>query len=300
MCIYILSEDRLCRTQSRISQKLPFQRNIFSTKDIYLFPEESFLIDRLELNETVNIALYADDICIWYSSKHKKYITTALQKAIDYIVNYFKRWCLKINISKTAYTVFTTAGCSKSYNRLYSLNLFIENEPLLLDPFPKLLGINFDPKLSFHKHFKQIQQRAMSKISILRILKSKIGYHNNKFLINVYKTLVRSIFDYSDIIIATANPTSAQIVQKVQNIFLRICCNAPLLTSTTALHEQARVEAIQTRSLSLSKKYLRKAYASNDLIKKLYDNYLLDKDRLEGSNILGRSPTKTPLSLIIT
>jgi hypothetical protein len=257
-------------------------------------------IDRLELSETVNIALYADDICIWYSSKHKKDITTALQKAIDYIVNYFKRWCLKINISKTAYTVFTTAGCRKSYNRLYSLNLFIENEPLLLDPFPKLLGINFDPKLSFHKHFKQIQQRAMSKISILRILKSKIGYHNNKFLINVYKTLVRSIFDYSDIIIATANPTSAQIVQKVQNIFLRICCNAPLLTSTTALHEQARVETIQTRSLSLSKKYLRKAYASNDLIKKLYDNYLLDKDRLEGSNILGRSPTKTPLSLIIT
>ena len=131
-------------------------------------------------------------------------------------------------------------------------------------------------------------------------MKSKIGYYNNKFLINVYKTLVRSIFDYSDIIIATANPTSAQIVQKVQNIFLRICLNAPLLTSTISLHEQARVETIQTRSLSLSKKYLRKAYASNDLIKKLYDNYLLDKDRLEGSTILGRSPTKTPLSIVIT
>ena len=97
-------------------------------------------IDRFELSETVNIALYAGDICIWYSSKHKKDITTALQKGIDYIVNYFKRWCLKINISKTA---FTTAGCRKSYNRLYSLNLFIENELL-----------------------KQIQQRAMSKISI--------------------------------------------------------------------------------------------------------------------------------------
>ena len=131
-------------------------------------------------------------------------------------------------------------------------------------------------------------------------MKSKIGYYNNKFLINVYKTLVRSIFDYLDIIIATANPTSVQIVQKGQNIFLRICLNAPLLTSTIALHEQARVETIYTRSLSLAIKYLSKAYASNDLIKKLYDNYLLDKDRLEGSTILGRSPTKTPLSIVIT
>ena len=131
-------------------------------------------------------------------------------------------------------------------------------------------------------------------------MKSKIGYYNNKFLINVYKTLVRSIFDYLDIIIATANPTSVQIVQKGQNIFLRICLNAPLLTSTIALHEQARVETIQTRSLSLAKKHLSKAYASNDLIKKLYDNYLLDKYRLEGSTILGRSPTKTPLSIVIT
>ena len=255
-------------------------------------------IDKIELNKTVNVALYADDICIWYSSKCKIEITHYLQIAIDYILRFFQKWCLNINISKTAYTVFTTAGCRSSYIKLYSLNLTINGQLVTLDPFPKLLGISFDPKLSFFKHINEIGKKAMSKIQIIRILKSKIKQNNNKFLIVIYKSLVRSLLDYSDIILATASASIISNVQKIQNRVLRICMNPPFQTSTISLHTMANIETVKDRSLALAKSYLKKAITVNELVKNLFSDYEINKEIHEGSMINGRTPCRTPLSII--
>jgi hypothetical protein len=128
----------------------------------------------------VNLALYADDICIWFSSANLKTIQSTLQDAINIIVKFFKTWCLNINITKTSYTIFTTAGYRKSYERLYSIALYINSEQIALEPFPKFLGVTFDPKISFTNLFRNVERKAISKINILRILKSKVG-HNSKF-----------------------------------------------------------------------------------------------------------------------
>ena len=195
----------------------------------------------------VNLALYADDICIWFSSANLKTIQSILQDAINIIVRFFKTWCLNININKTSYTIFTTAGHRKSYEKLYSISLYIVTEQITLDPFPNFLGVTFDPKVSFTNHFRNIEPKAISKINILRILKSKVGY-NSKFLINIYKTLIRSLLDYSDIVITTASSSSIDILQKIQNRALRICLNPPLHTATKTLHAQANIQIVKDRA----------------------------------------------------
>ena len=103
----------------------------------------------------VNLALYADDICIWFSSANLNTIQAILQDAINIIVKFFKTWCLNININKTSYTIFTTAGYRKSYERLYSISLYINSVQIALEPFPKFLGVTFDPKIAFCKSLQK-------------------------------------------------------------------------------------------------------------------------------------------------
>lgn len=249
-------------------------------------------IDSINLTKIVKIALYADDLCIWISSKNLNDIEKALQSAVEIITDFFQTWCLDINVQKTSYSIFTTAGHRKSYEKIYKIKLLVN-----LDPYPKLLGITFDPKLAFNQHFQNIINKATPKINILRILKSKIK-NNKRFLINIYKILIRSIMDYSDLIIATTKESSTLILQKLQNRILRICLNAPLFTSTSSLHNIANLPTVKERALTLAKQYVNKAVQSNDLIKLTIIDYESNKQLYEGSNIVGRLPSTTPLAIL--
>jgi hypothetical protein len=56
---------------------------------------------------------------------------------------------ITLNSTKTNYKIFTTAGKHKNYERLYSIDLYSNQNKKTIEPFPKFLGITFDPKLSF-------------------------------------------------------------------------------------------------------------------------------------------------------
>jgi hypothetical protein len=163
-----------------------------------------------------------------------------------------------------------------------------------MEPFPKLLGITFDPKLSFIQHFKIITNKATAKINILRILKNKIK-NNTNFIINVYKIIVRSIFDYSHLAITSINSQNSTMIQKIQNKCLRICINPPLLTSTANLHSIVNIQTIHTRAKILTDSYLRKAELENTLIKFIISEYKINSELHEGSQLIGRKPHKTIL-----
>ena len=196
------------------------------------------------------------------------------------------------------YCIFTTADYRASYNRLYNLEIVVNNNRLKLDPYPKLLGIMFDPNLSFKKHFKNIIQKAYPKLNILKRLQQKMK-NNHKFNLIIYKILIRSIFDYSDLIINAASDPTTNILQKFQNKCLRLCLSTSLFTSTLSLHKLANMETIIDRAAILSKKYIARANISNPLITTLINEYKNASDIHEGSNIKGRKPVSTLLKKII-
>ena len=70
------------------------------------------------------------------------------------------------------------------------------------------------------------------------VLTESIISKNNdkKFLVNIYKILIRSLIDYSDLVIATTKSLASEPLQKLQNRALRICLNTPLFTRTTTIH----------------------------------------------------------------
>ena len=156
-----------------------------------------------------NHSLFADDLCVCSSNKLLKFLQKVLQETINNVSAFCKNWGLALTKSKTVYTVFTTAGYHASYERINKLKLTICNQLIPIDPYPKFLGIHLDPKLSFTHHFDFLSKRVNSKINLLKTIKS-LGWHqNNKICLTIqtiykedykqtiYKTLIRSLFDYS-------------------------------------------------------------------------------------------------------
>ena len=220
----------------------------------------------------VKIALFADDLCIWVTRASKKQIEAILQMAVNRIIEFCNKWGFKINETKTCYTTFTRAGQRKNYNKTYGLNIKIENNQIPLEPNPTFLGIKLDPKLDYKKHLELIKRKQVSKINIIRTIKGfkwTSSIRINKIL---YKSLIRSLFDYCFVILQSGTQRIKSDLQKMQNRILRIIKYFPIKTSIDTIHKELKIEKLEERSNHLFIKFL-KAKQGHDLIAQEIQEY---------------------------
>ncbi|CAF1072701.1 unnamed protein product [Brachionus calyciflorus] len=158
--------------------KVAINETLSSTKEIHCgVPQGSCLSPTLfiilfsdiakNLPENIKVALFADDLCIWYSEKSIEKIESNLQTAINKIIEFCTFWGFKVNHSKTCYTTFTTAGKRKNYETKYKLTVKINDEEIPLDPKPAFLDLNQQNS----QGPKTRQNRRKSKSSFLKIYK---------------------------------------------------------------------------------------------------------------------------------
>lgn len=99
------------------------------------------------------------------------------------------------------------------------MKIKIGNSHIPLDPNPTFLGIKLDPNINYKEHLKIIISKQISKINLIRKIKSfKWG---SSFRINriLYMSLIRSVFDYCFIILQSG---TQKIKVEMQNRVLRI------------------------------------------------------------------------------
>ena len=93
-----------------------------------------------------------------------------------------------------------TLDCNKSKDMIFSQKYLNNSPPLLLNNetinrvnIHKHLGVYLSSKLDWSKQIDEICLRANRKLAVLRSIK----YLNRKTLDLLYKTIVRSLIDYS-------------------------------------------------------------------------------------------------------
>ena len=118
--------------------------------------------------KSIDKALFADDLGIWYSDSSLKLIEFNLQRGINRISDFCDKWGLLLNKKKTFFTVFCPAGLRKNYFRTYNLNLRIKDTLIPLDPHPTFLGITLDPKLDFKKHLEATVKKIAMKVNLFK------------------------------------------------------------------------------------------------------------------------------------
>ena len=136
------------------------------------------------------------------------------------------------------------------------LNLTLYGEPLKIYPQVKFLGIIFDSKLTFQKHFEDVLERCNSRYHRLRLLANKKWGPSPATLIQIYKQCVRPVFEYGSLSTITASDNIISKIQRLQNKFIRFALRLPKYIIPRLLHDSTGLPYVKDRLLTYATKSL--------------------------------------------
>ena len=115
---------------------------------------------------------YADDIALAYNQKDFFSIESALTADIETLTDYFHKWRLRLNTSKTVCSMFHLA------NRLadYKPKIYIDKKQMPFEESPKYLGVVLDRSLTFRQHITMTAAKVNARCNLLkRVATNKWG-----------------------------------------------------------------------------------------------------------------------------
>ena len=104
-----------------------------------------------------------------------------------------------------------------------TFEVVLYGERLKICPQVKFLGITFNSKLTFQKHFEEILGRCYTRYHRVRLIVNKKWGPSPSTILQIYKQCVRPIFEYGSL----SNIMSDMIISKIQrlqNKFIRLAC----------------------------------------------------------------------------
>ena len=186
---------------------------------------------------------FADDTGQWAVSKNIDLAVEYLQRDPDKLERLCAKWRIKLNPEKTKVIIFSKSRFAIRAEPALSLygNL------LSYYPQIKFLGITFDNRMTFTKHFEEILECCNQKFHRLRILVNKKWGPSPETILQIYKQCVRSIFKYGIVSTITVSETVITKIQRVQNSFIRLALCLPKYVSARLLHEASGLPYVKER-----------------------------------------------------
>ena len=119
----------------------------------------------------------------------------------------------------------------------------------------KFLGITFDNRMTFTKHFEKILEHYNQKFHRLKILVNKKWVPSPETILQIYKQRVRPIFEYGIISIRTVSETIIKKIQRVQNIFIRLTLHLLKYVLARLLHEASGFPYVKERLITVGQNH---------------------------------------------
>ena len=145
------------------------------------------------------------------------------------------KWGIKLNSEKTKVIVFSRSSLAR--NSEPTLELY--GERLKIYPQVKFLGITFDSKFTFQKHFEEILGRCNTNYHRITLLVNKKWGPSPSTILQIYKQCVRQIFEYASLSTITTSDTIISKIQRLQNKFIRLALRLPKYISVKLLHDSS-------------------------------------------------------------
>ena len=95
---------------------------------------------------------FAYDTALWAASKNVQFAAKLLCKNLRKLAKWCAKWRIKLNPEKSKVIIFSRSTLARKSEPVLKLH----GERLKIYPHVKFLGITFDSKLTFQKHFEEI------------------------------------------------------------------------------------------------------------------------------------------------
>ena len=195
---------------------------------------------------------FADDTALWAASKNVQLAAKRLRKDLRKLAKWCAKWRIKLNPEKTKVIIFSRsplARKSKPILKRYGERLKICHQV-------KFLGITFDSKLTFQKHFEEILGRCSTGYHRVRLIVNKKWGPSPSTMLQIYKHCVRPIFEYGSLSTITMLDMIISKIQRLQNKFIRLALRLPKYISVKLLHDSSGLPYVKDRLLSCATRTL--------------------------------------------
>ena len=156
-----------------------------------------FLIYINDLPEGLNseVKLFADDTSLFSIVNCVNISVSTLNTGLLKIQDWAYQWKMSFNPDRTKQVqeiIF-----SRKKNAITHPPLFFNNSEIKLSSNQKHLGLTLDSKLSFNEHINNKIHQAKKGVGLLRKLQTILPRNS---LLTIYKSLIRPLLDYADVI----------------------------------------------------------------------------------------------------
>ena len=192
-----------------------------------------------------NIAIYADDIIIWYTTKanafkrvHSK--ASALRKIqtdIDTIVNFMKSNGFQFSAAKTTFMIFKPKYSRES--NYENLMVRVENDMIKSSETMKYLGITFDSRFTFDTHTNASISKTRRLFYFFKELETLPDLNTMHHKLHLVKAFVRSRLLYGQEAFYAMSESNIHKLKVLECHFLRKILNLANGTPQTQVYRIA-------------------------------------------------------------
>ena len=195
---------------------------------------------------------FTDDTALWAASKNVQFAAKLLRKDLQKLAKWCVKWRIKLNPETTKVIIFSRSSLARNSEPVLKLY----GERLKIYPQVKFLGITFDSKFTFQKHFEEILEHCSTRYHRITLLVNKKWRPSPSTILQIYEQCVRPIFEYSSLSTMTTLDTIISKIQWLQNKFIRLALRLPKYISVKLLHESSGLPYVKDRLLSCATRTL--------------------------------------------
>lgn len=207
-----------------------------------------------------NVALYADDTCIYVTHKRHDRITLHPQNAIDVLEDWLIKWKIKTNPNKTQAILYTQKRHPPNGNVTHY------GEEIEWQDDVKYLGVTLDKRLTWSKHVENSVQKAKSKQKLLSPLLNPSCKLNISLKLKIYKSLIQPILTYAPSPWCFAADTHLNKLEVTQNKIMRLITGAPWFVRNIELRQDLQLKPIKDVTKQQATNTYKKASTHTNLL----------------------------------
>jgi len=162
-----------------------------------------------------------------------------LQNDLERIAVWAKQWLVTFNAAKTVYMLFSLKRQIPTYPALT-----FEGVELKLVSEHCHLGVTLNSKVTWHSHIQKISTKAYRVINMLKRIRHLVSRSTMQ---SAYKTLVRPIIEYGNVVYDNLSQDLSKKLEHIQRDAALLCTGAYRRSGTDKLIEEIGWETLEVR-----------------------------------------------------
>ena len=188
------------------------------------------------------VSLYADDTCIYNSSKNVSDVKTILENDLKAVSKWLACNKLKLNITKCEFLLVGTRNRIQKIDK--DLTVSVNGELLKRVNSTKYLGIVMDEFLDWGAHIRHMKSKIAKCVYLLKRIRTYISQNDALVL---YKTLIQCHLDYCDGVWSNTGKGYIEQLSLLQKRALKIVLMVNRRYPTEQLFCQLRIDSVTER-----------------------------------------------------